>query len=191
MRRSRPAGSDVYRMRGHSTRTLALAGAARGFAVGPARRVRCTVRLHVLSDLHLEFAPFEPPGVDADAVVVAGDLHPGLAGVRWAAARWPDRPVVLVPGNHEFYGHACPGLVGKLEAEAARLGTHLHVLSDRALVLHGVRFLGATLWTDFALLGDPARGMAAAQEQMSDFRRIRVEPGYGRARPQDTLMWHQ
>jgi hypothetical protein len=64
------------------------------------------------------------------------------------------------------------------------------VLSDAAAVIGGVRFLGATLWTDFRLLGDPAAGMAAAQLHMTDFRRIRVEPRYRLARPADTVLWH-
>ena len=149
------------------------------------------MRLHVLSDLHLEHAAFEPPPVAADAVVVAGDLHPGLRGLEWAAGRWPDRPLVLVPGNHEFYGHAYPRLVRELEARAATLGPHVHVLSDRALALGGVRFLGATLWTDFELLGDAARSAAAAREQMSDFERVRVEPSFSRCRPEDTVLWHR
>ncbi len=149
------------------------------------------MRLRVLSDLHLEFAPFDPPAAAADVVVLAGDLHPGLRGLEWAAARWPDTPVVHVPGNHEFYGHAYPRLVRKLVARAADLGAHLHVLSDAAAVVGGVRLLGATLWTDFALLGTPDASAAAAREQMTDFKRVRVEPGYRRCRPQDTVMWHQ
>jgi len=120
------------------------------------------VRLHVLSDIHLEFAPFTPPSVDADVVVLAGDTDAGLRGVRWAAEHWPDRPVLLVPGNHEFYGHTYPALVRKLEAEAVALGPHFRILSDRAVVVGAVRFLGATLWTDFELLADAAAGMAAA-----------------------------
>jgi hypothetical protein len=144
----------------------------------------------VLSDLHLEFAPFDPPPTDADVTVLAGDLAPGLRGVEWAAARWPDRPLVLVPGNHELYGHAYPALVRKLVRQAAALGPRVHVLDDASAVVGGVRFVGATLWTDFALLGDPAAGMAAASLQMSDFRRIRVEPSYRKAHPSDTVGWH-
>ena len=148
------------------------------------------MRLHVLSDLHLEFAPFTPAAVDADVVVLAGDLHPGVRGLRWAAEAWPGRALVLVPGNHAFYGHTYQALLRRLEEEAARLGPRLHVLSDRAVVIGGVRFLGATLWTDFALLGDPTAGRAAAQAQMADFRHIRVEPAYSKARPDDMLIWH-
>jgi ribonuclease Z len=43
------------------------------------------VRLHVLSDLHLEFAPFEPPAVEADVVVLAGDTAPAASVVASAA----------------------------------------------------------------------------------------------------------
>lgn len=148
------------------------------------------MRLHVLSDLHLEFAAFDPPPVDADVIVLAGDLSPGLGGLAWAAERWPEHAVVYVPGNHEFYGHAYPRLVRKLEERAATFGARVHVLSDRAAVVGGVRFLGATLWTDFALLGTPDVSAAAAREQMTDFRRIRVEPEFRRCRPADTTLWH-
>jgi hypothetical protein len=34
------------------------------------------VRLRVLSDLRVEFAAFEPPPLDVDAVVLAGDIKP-------------------------------------------------------------------------------------------------------------------
>ena len=155
------------------------------------RRLPCDVRLHILSDLHLESAPFTPPPVDADVVILAGDLHPGMQGLDWAVDHWPDRPVVFVPGNHECYGHAYPALVRELERRAAALGPRLHLLSDRAAAIAGVRILGTTLWTDFALLGDPPVSMAAAQTQMSDFTLIRVEPGDGSARPADMIRWHQ
>jgi predicted phosphodiesterase len=160
-------------------------------AASTPRRLPCGVRLHILSDLHLELTPFTPPPVDADVVILAGDLRPGTGGLDWAAGRWPDRPVVFVPGNHEYYGHTYPALDRKLEERATALGTQLHVLCDRAVVVDGIRFLGTTLWTDFALAGDAAVSMAAAQAQMSDFTRIRVAPGDGSARPTDTIAWHQ
>ena len=43
------------------------------------------MKLHVLSDLHTEFADFSPPETDADVVVLAGDIGVGLRGVEWAA----------------------------------------------------------------------------------------------------------
>jgi hypothetical protein len=35
---------------------------------------RTTMKLHILSDLHTEFAAFAPPETDADAVILAGDI---------------------------------------------------------------------------------------------------------------------
>jgi hypothetical protein len=110
----------------------------------------CSMRLRVFSDLHLEFERFDPPAVDADVVVLAGDIGTRTHGLTWALQTF-DVPVVYVPGNHEFYGGATPHLVHKLKAMAA--GTHVHVLDEDAVVIGGVRFLGATMWTDFQLFG--------------------------------------
>lgn len=149
------------------------------------------MRIHVLSDLHLEFAPFTPPPVPADVVILAGDTHPGLRGVEWAAATWPATPVLYVVGNHELYGHTYPRLLRQLEERIAGLAGRVTLLDEKGVVLGGVRFLGATLWTDFALLGTPEVSRAEAHGQMSDFQRIRVEPTFSRCRPSDTVMWHQ
>ena len=105
------------------------------------------MKLHVLSDLHFEFAPFELPATDADVVVLAGDIDVGRRGLEVARAAG-GRPVVYVAGNHEYYGHSIPGLTGELVA--ATRGAGIHVLENEAVVIGGVRFLGCTLWTDFA-----------------------------------------
>ena len=77
------------------------------------------MRLHVLSDLHLEHAPFTAPQVDADVVVLAGDIAPGTAGIEWMRSRFDGRPVLYVAGNHEFYGQDLPGLTGRMRDAAA------------------------------------------------------------------------
>ncbi len=38
------------------------------------------MKLHVLSDIHIEFESFDAPATDADAVVLAGDIHIGRNG---------------------------------------------------------------------------------------------------------------
>jgi len=43
------------------------------------------MKLHILSDLHTEFADFVPPETDADVVILAGDIGVGLCGIKWAA----------------------------------------------------------------------------------------------------------
>ena len=63
------------------------------------------MKIRVLSDLHLECdQPELIPHVDADLVVLAGDIHNHAEGLRWAAETFDGAvPVVYVPGNHEYY----------------------------------------------------------------------------------------
>ncbi|HOX24298.1 MAG TPA: metallophosphoesterase [Candidatus Krumholzibacteria bacterium] len=147
------------------------------------------MRLLLLSDLHLEFADFAPPAVDADLVLLAGDISTGTAGVAWAAAAFGDRPVVYVPGNHEYYGEAFPRHLGALRRAAK--GTGVRVLDRGVLELDSVRILGCTLWTDFDLHGDSRAARALAAERMWDYREIRISPRLRAARPRDTLRWHR
>lgn len=58
------------------------------------------MRLHILSDLHLESGSTPPPVADADVIVLAGDIHVGTAGWEWAREHFAPRPVVYVLGNH-------------------------------------------------------------------------------------------
>jgi len=146
------------------------------------------MRIHVLSDLHLEFGRFDPPEIDADVIVLAGDIDLGVRGVHWARSRFEKTPVIYVPGNHEYYGHAIPRLDEKLLEEAE--SSNVHVLNDKAITISGVHFLGCTLWTDLALVGDSFVGAAAVASVMNDYRKIRVSPKFRRLRPQDTRACH-
>ncbi|GGB80752.1 hypothetical protein GCM10011352_03070 [Marinobacterium zhoushanense] len=112
------------------------------------------MRLRILSDLHIEHFPEGRalPEVAADAVILAGDIHTGTQGLGWAARHFPGLPVLYVPGNHEYYGYSMPALRTEFQAEAKRLGIHL--LDNTSIVIDGVKFLGSTLWTDFALYAD-------------------------------------
>lgn len=42
------------------------------------------MKVHVLSDLHLEFSDFVPPTTNADLVILAGDIDTKCRGVGWA-----------------------------------------------------------------------------------------------------------
>ena len=146
------------------------------------------MKIHVLSDLHCEFAPFDPPETDADVVVLAGDTNTGTRGVELARGWFPDRPVIYIAGNHEYYGESSPRLLRKL-AEAAR-GSCVRFMENGQVLLGGVRFLACTLWTDFAVFGDRHHSMAAAESLMNDFRLIRVDPAYRRFRAADARASH-
>lgn len=56
------------------------------------------MKVLVYSDLHLEFRAFEPPQVDADLVVLAGDISVRGQGVTWANQTFTC-PVIYVPGT--------------------------------------------------------------------------------------------
>jgi Icc-related predicted phosphoesterase len=60
------------------------------------------------------------------------------------------------------------------------------VLDMGELVIGGVRFLGATAWTDFAATGDPALAALFAQQTLNDFNLIRTDK-YRRIRPADLI----
>ena len=159
------------------------------------------VRLLVLSDLHIEFGPFESPDPALyDLVVLAGDTGVGARCVQWAREQpcWTDKPIVMVLGNHEFYRGERSRTLRELRA-AAR-GSNVHLLDRDEVTLLGLRFLGATLWTDFAL--DEARGISTsaamrhARRGLNDFaglirQRARQPVGERRFTPEDAARQHR
>ncbi|MFP3506452.1 metallophosphoesterase [Burkholderia sp. SIMBA_062] len=135
------------------------------------------MRIRVLSDLHLECnEPDTIAHVDADLVVLAGDIHNHAEGLRWAAETFdPSVPVVYVPGNHEYYD----GEFGALETamrDAAHALDHVHYLNNGVYVDPARRFrvLGTTLWSDFTLFGaddaSVARAIEAGLRVILDFK---------------------
>lgn len=145
--------------------------------------------IRILSDLHLEFAEFEPPVVPADVVILAGDIHVGDKALPWIQRHFQDTPVIYVPGNHEYYGQVLPKHTVELRQRCAAIGVHL--LDEDAIDLAGMRFLGCTLWTDFELFGgDPRLAGDLATRSMNDYRKIRVLPQYRKLRSIDTALMH-
>lgn len=147
------------------------------------------MRIHVLGDLHLEFAPVDIPDTDTDVVVLAGDIDVGANGLNWIQYRFPSRPVVYVLGNHEFYRHNIPELTESLRREMK--ASDIHLLENSSVELGGFTFLGCTLWTNFALGLDPLRSMAKAEHFMNDYRLIRFGAANRVLRASDTVDIHQ
>lgn len=147
------------------------------------------MKIRVLSDLHLELCPWQAPAVDADVVVLAGDIHAHTHAIDWAIAVFPGQQIVYVPGNHEFYDAEIYGLRQQLRQRA---GDQLHVLDDSAIEIDGVRFLGSTLWTDYKLFGvdRQAGAMHEAKHCMIDHNCIRSAPS-GRFLPTDAARLHR
>jgi predicted phosphodiesterase len=131
------------------------------------------MKLNILSDLHLSQGELLPPSNDADVVVLAGDIARPPEAIAWVSRL--RKPVLYVPGNHEFYGGSVQGSVAQLKRLCE--GTRVRVLDDETQLIGNVRFLGSTLWTDFMLFGDGQGRQAAMGEAlrfMRDFIRIRL-----------------
>ncbi|MHB1942262.1 MAG: metallophosphoesterase [Acidiferrobacteraceae bacterium] len=146
------------------------------------------MRIQCFSDLHLETredANLARIADDVDVVVLAGDIHQGTHGITWAKTL--GCPVVYVLGNHEFYGRDYDAVLA--EAQRRSSGTAVHVLDRSVWIHHGVRFLGATLWSDFSLNGDPERAMAEAQSGIPDYDVITYRKR--RLQPEDTRAFHE
>lgn len=140
------------------------------------------MRVLILSDLHLEFAPFEPASdLEFDVAILAGDIHsPAKRAVQWAADRLHGKPVVYLLGNHEYYDGRLDTTLAEARGEVE--GSNVHLLDGDEVVINGVRFLGATLWTDFALtietpegpISDVGRAMKMATNLLNDYALIRT-----------------
>lgn len=153
------------------------------------------MKLYVVSDLHLEFAAFDAAAHerawrDADVIVLAGDIGKGSDGIKWGRQVFGSKPIVYVLGNHEYYGHDWVQLL--TEAREVARDHDVHFLENRAVVIDGVRVLGATLWTDFDLFGTAQREgcMRASGKVMNDFRSIKSGHPPGRLTPEQSRDRH-
>lgn len=166
------------------------------------------MRIHYLSDLHLESQDWERPLPRGEVLVVAGDLCHARCFIaaetdRYAVAQ-RDRAirfaetaakqfehVILVVGNHDHYD-------GVFQDTAALLAQHLPgvtVLDDAAIEIGGIRMFGTTLWADFE--GGNAEAMKRAARGCGEFFfvKMRADSAAGaplaRFRPTDALAAHR
>lgn len=109
------------------------------------------MKIQIASDLHTEFGPVVLAATDADVIVLAGDIGIGVAAIEWAAdlSQRHGKPVVFVAGNHEFYHGEYTSTLDAMRRLA--LARSVVFLENDTWVSGGVRFLGATFWTDYAV----------------------------------------
>ena len=169
------------------------------------------MKIQLASDLHLEFINFKPglsytasssrdflpkriiaPVPGADVLVLAGDIADGAYACT-LFADWPSEkrvPIILIAGNHEFYGHPIDPIYAKLRQWAALNNVHF-LENDSVVIEEGVRFLGTTLWTDYRL------DLNRTQSQLMEFcgRRLndhlRIRSGRHDFTPRDALARHE
>lgn len=138
------------------------------------------MKLWILSDLHADHPVMLPePPEGAEVAVLAGDILDD----DWLVEIARRLPTVFVAGNHEFYRFSYPERVAQLKALEG-----VQVLDNDSVQIGNIRFLGATLWTDY---DRSQRAMDVARRSMNDHRLIkwRKDP-WERFEPRHAAMLH-
>lgn len=182
------------------------------------------LRYRFFSDLHLEKDAsrvkrpsiadlWQPLPLDSDSqttLILAGDLWNEIRPLSFAGQSWlkllADRfkAVVVVLGNHDYWGSAVHTLPAKWRQHIAAQGlSNVHLLeaaegaTHGAVVLDGVRLVGGTLWTDMHR-GSPLVTTKYDFEKGSDGRAlwndrnfIRATQGYHRFSASHWLQQHK
>jgi Icc-related predicted phosphoesterase len=153
------------------------------------------MRIQIFSDLHLDVRPIKPitimPGVDL--VIVAGDTCEGALRAFDHLRRIVPLhiPILMVLGNHEYYRRFVSHELALARSQASAF--NICLLANNTIVLCGIRFVGATLWTDYRAFGESnvAAVMNACATGMNDHRLIgwQKEP-WLRFRPQEAALLH-
>jgi len=173
-----------------------------------------SLKIQVLADLHhehlfgktlnrLEIEVFgKMENTLADVTVVAGDLFTKGRGPGVANSLWPNRPVITVAGNHEFYSTTWPAHIDTLRKKAAEYD-NVHFLEKDVVIIDDVVFVGCTLWTDcklwesgpYAGLYDYHETIRDVRDGMNDYNYIIWSVSHGntntrRLTPNDTIKDH-
>ena len=136
------------------------------------------MKLSIISDFHLEnlsisYFNFTPP--EADTYILAGDISHGTDGANWILRTFPpNKPVIYIAGNHEFYN----GIPYNSQLEQLKEtfnGTNVHFLENNKIVINGYTFIGATLWSDFKIHGGAQEQfcMYNCEKTINDYRYIK------------------
>lgn len=134
------------------------------------------MKLHAISDVHLEIQnwrrEWDVAFIDCDIYILAGDIGAGFQGLDFALKHF-SKPAIYVCGNHELYGQRTVQAWWR-KAREKLAGRSVHLLENEGVVIGDVRFLGGTLWTDFALFGAERQEAIGrlAEHEMNDFDNI-------------------
>lgn len=172
------------------------------------------MRIAICSDLHLEFGHIDLSNTNnAEVLILSGDVLLGdylkdfpdgydnsaIVSSRQMKA-WRFREflkdcatefphVVYVAGNHEFYHGNLYQVIKVIQQECDNI-PNLHFLEDRTVSINGVKFVGATLWTDCN--NADSITLFDLSKFMADFKIIRNDrAGYRKWTPEDSVLKHR
>lgn len=147
------------------------------------------MKINYLSDVHLEFGVLTHE-LEGEVLVLAGDItvNRRVSWINEAAKHF--KYVVYVLGNHEHWRGYIEGTFRKTRQA---LAPNVYVLENSSVVLDGVAFHGATLWTDFNN-HDPLTMHAVDYNPhtggLQDFRFVRFNGGAYRWTPESAYKTH-
>ncbi|CAL2060582.1 metallophosphoesterase [Tenacibaculum sp. 190524A05c] len=147
-----------------------------------------STKIQIISDIHQEFGMETLSFKKADIVVFAGDINLGTKGIEWIKKEIPNKPVIYILGNHEYYKGTYPKTLNKIIESAKK--TNVNVLENSHVTIDNLSFHGATMWTDFSLFGNPREYGMICQSVMNDYKKIRRDPSYSKLRTIDTFQIH-
>lgn len=165
------------------------------------------MKLHVLSDLHLEFAPLDLPG--GDVLLLAGDilvadclrpertdrtaeLHRSDVHDFFTQATTKYNKVVYIAGNHEHYNGVFQNTHNIIRDFFHEHDFKVAFLDNSCLELNDDYVIfGSTFWTDFN--NNDYAACEVAKRGMNDFRKVTYQDQFkkGSLSPFDTTEINQ
>ncbi len=169
------------------------------------------MKLWIWSDVHHELQEVDYPSrenaPECDLIIIAGDLNaaPDLHITLEFLIRRFEKPIIYVPGNHEFYQNkwlindrersleSDRQTIKAIETLSLQWPQRFYCLDQDEVIIDNIRFIGASLWVDFQMnlskKSDLAQRMQEARAILNDFRAIHM--GNGRPfTPEDMLDLH-
>ncbi len=156
------------------------------------------MKIHICSDIHCEFRWYFIPEMEDEkntVVILAGDI-----GIAKTPSTYVDlikntcerfKHVFMILGNHEHYNGKFPTTFNKIWTNTLDF-KNFDLLEKETVVLDGVAFIGATLWTDMNK-NNPLT-MYVSEQNMNDYSCIRNGPEHSpwlrKLKPLDTMSDH-
>ncbi len=141
------------------------------------------MKLHILSDLHLEFGPFNVPNIERDVLILAGDTHVSRSLEKFLKKAAEKTPVIFIAGNHEFYHNE---ICHKSKFFRSIRKPNIYFLDNGFVQINGITFVGCTLWTN--MNNENPETMEYIDSKMNDFHLIQLQEN--RFTPENALLLH-
>lgn len=143
------------------------------------------MKIEIKSDLHREFMPlgngfagqFDMSEKLDTVLVLAGDIDKQFSEIkRLVLALLPIRKaIIMVAGNHEFYGNEMASMNEQLKELSVRT-KRFHYLYNDTVTIDNVKFIGTPMFTN---MKDDVEVISAVQSAMNDFRVISINSPIG------------